>query len=635
MKIKKVEAKALKGKNFKYELGDVNIITGKNFAGKSAVTDAIRLGLLGYLPEHPKTNQGIFSLSSETEMSVSLELFDGLKISREWVEKGKSVSCKEEVPKGFPETPLVMMDAKDYLGRSDNERVKMMFDLLHIEELGITAESILSELNNISLASNTEAAEMVKKELHESLSKIPRNTSIQEWINVASAFLKEKSKDANASVKRMTQTIQGISQLKLNEEDTIINAPMLESKISQLRKEIETLIVSKAEIETKAKNAENQKKRIIELEKMIEAGREKSQELQSLEKKVLALSKNVEAYSSETPVLLLEKSNIEKEQNFIKDSLDSNRKELSKKSDEYEKVITLNECPCCGADGVDWKKKIKAQFKQYKKEWEEKNDASMSNLTSKIADKVKLDTKISEWKAKDNVHSQNKESLEKLNQQLKLAQIASNSIEIYKKELEIIKVTDDEGEEKLGQLVNELDKKRQELDKLEITSKRVQNFRSDEKRLAEAELESEKYKSSVEIIKEAIKLIADKQAQLIEKTFAPLLNKINMVTDSILESKIAYHNNEIGRFYGKSWIPVRCFSGAEQSITYAGIQAALGMTAPSKIIIIDELGRIDESNKIKLISNIQLAIEEGLIDQFIGIDLDAKFYPKDLTFIEV
>src|SRR2546427_13006476 len=65
-----IEAENLKGEPFAYDLSRAVAIVGPNFAGKTRIIDAIRLALLGYLPELGKTNRATWGLSSGSPMTI-------------------------------------------------------------------------------------------------------------------------------------------------------------------------------------------------------------------------------------------------------------------------------------------------------------------------------------------------------------------------------------------------------------------------------------------------------------------------------------------------------------------------------------------------------------------------------------
>lgn len=140
-----------------------------------------------------------------------------------------------------------------------------------------------------------------------------------------------------------------------------------------------------------------------------------------------------------------------------------------------------------------------------------------------------------------------------------------------------------------------------------------------------------------EVLAKARKAVASERAGLIDATFGPLLERVNVFTQGILETPLEYREGELGRFVGPSWVPVRCFGGTHQAVTYAGIQAALGSGAPARLVIVDEMGRFDRKNKGLFMRNVQMAIKSGLIDQFLGCDVSAEHYQgiDGLTLLSV
>ncbi len=74
MLIKSISGANIKGRTFNHDLGALNLITGPNKRGKSAIADACRLVLLGYLPELGKTNADTFRLCSADKMEVGAKI---------------------------------------------------------------------------------------------------------------------------------------------------------------------------------------------------------------------------------------------------------------------------------------------------------------------------------------------------------------------------------------------------------------------------------------------------------------------------------------------------------------------------------------------------------------------------------
>jgi hypothetical protein len=52
-------------------------------------------------------------------------------------------------------------------------------------------------------------------------------------------------------------------------------------------------------------------------------------------------------------------------------------------------------------------------------------------------------------------------------------------------------------------------------------------------------------------------------------------------------------------------------------LTFVAIAAALSQGAPLRLLIFDELGRLDAKRRVVLIEHLQRALAQGWIDQFI------------------
>ena len=98
MKISNISVRNLEGLTASLDLLSVNFLVGANWSGKTTWLNAVRLALLGYLPERGKTNKATFGLSSGRDMEVTATFADGSRIRRRWYTKGDSVKTEEELP---------------------------------------------------------------------------------------------------------------------------------------------------------------------------------------------------------------------------------------------------------------------------------------------------------------------------------------------------------------------------------------------------------------------------------------------------------------------------------------------------------------------------------------------------------
>jgi hypothetical protein len=195
----------------------------------------------------------------------------------------------------------------------------------------------------------------------------------------------------------------------------------------------------------------------------------------------------------------------------------------------------------------------------------------------------------------------------------------------------------DETEEKIAGL-------REEIAALEKEEARAIGEQSERRRLKDAREELDKHELQEKRMGEAKAYLLGVKAEMTRELFVPILKVAERFTRGIFKDPLIFTEGQLGislasKFGEGVYIPHRTFSGTEQAIAFAALQAALGATAPIKLVVMDELGRIDSKNKNQLLSNIESALSDGVIDQFIGIDTDlSKGFtaqlPDDWTLIE-
>jgi hypothetical protein len=113
-----------------------------------------------------------------------------------------------------------------------------------------------------------------------------------------------------------------------------------------------------------------------------------------------------------------------------------------------------------------------------------------------------------------------------------------------------------------------------------------------------------------------------------------LLDVANKFAAEILPSGLEYDGKtgEFGRFANAreqrqgAWVPLVTFGGFEQLVSYAALSVAVAAATPVKCVIMDELGRLQQTNKTALVRRMIELAKAGVIDQFIGIDVDPSDY---------
>ena len=170
-----------------------------------------------------------------------------------------------------------------------------------------------------------------------------------------------------------------------------------------------------------------------------------------------------------------------------------------------------------------------------------------------------------------------------------------------------------------------------EAEEVRIQEQTVANQRAQERTLQQAQDERNNATARAESLKEIKANLTKERDDLVEKAFGPLLKTMQIFTAGILPTPVQYHQGELGRFAGMSWIPLKLFSGTHLAVTAAGLQAALGAQSPLKLAVVDEMGRFDNVNKGVFLNNVRVAIREGIVDQFLGVDVDPAPYAASMV----
>ena len=76
-------------------------------------------------------------------------------------------------------------------------------------------------------------------------------------------------------------------------------------------------------------------------------------------------------------------------------------------------------------------------------------------------------------------------------------------------------------------------------------------------------------------------------------------------------------------------------SGTEEALAFAAFSVALAQESPIKIVMIDELDRLERSKRQQLIERMLELTSKGVIDQFVGVSLEAGFDSAKVNIIKV
>lgn len=644
MKLIKVSARNLKGLTFSLDLLAINFLVGSNFAGKTARLDAVRLLLIGYLPELGKLARSTFSLCSGKELLVEGEFDDGSKASRRWYLKGDSVKTDEALPGWFDTVDVemvTMLHADTYFALSERERINYVFanipgmedartpDLLSVELAGK-----LREVDEIKDATRQDfdPVERFTDSLWEAKTTAEREHSFDGWtpqsfVEFSLEHAATQGKVSREVAIKMEKTAQGLSALRASDAPQV-DLPSIDAKRAALSRDLQELYAKKGNKigahETQGNNRrrrEQIKRELLPKDRLVA---QRDELKASLEKARTALADvpevnhaDIEAFRTEEREATAAVADIDGQLRVVKDGIARNETEL-------RSMGGLTACPYCGASGEGWKALKDAEITTALHGLRAKLD-QLSEHRARVKDHAdRCGTRVRDAIQRQQARNDAEARIRSMELNLTGPERQVAAFAGLESELERIPKDDPELSAAVEILVTEINVKQDEMADLDRQAKAATGRAHDLKRLAEAETARDDAKVDELTAKEAAKLLREVQAKMVEAAFGPLLASANAFFGEVLKSPLAYHDGEIGTWRSGAWVSHRTFSGTEKALAYAAIQAALAARSPVRLMVIDELGRLDNVNAAKVAACIAFAVKEGRIEQFIGVDVFSR-----------
>ncbi len=612
MKIATIKAENFKGKAFEYGLGPATLITGLNYSGKSSITQAIRLALTGTMPKPiGKVGGNIYAALAGNpdepgRLLVSVGLDGGREIEWTWTRNAKgTVSAKGGVPVDLA-VPDVVIDPDGFFLLPAAERVtalmaavpSLKIDLKAWEAEMAKIQTFPTKTKNTAISAAVMTAETHFKpgssavdackltiEVLATMAKEATDTAkAKEAAFGALPPVTDPPKDRSAELKDAGAELNRLGLLKAKFDDGMRTADATAKRRTDLTQSAERLRANIAELEKPQKES---LKELVDQQAKLQADYDESVKL-------------VARLNQEVLTAKLGRSEIQQRLRVFGHS-------------------EIGKCPVCESN---------VEVAKLLTQWQEESDIAQGNIEE-------LEDKAAE--AREN----EADLLQKL--RAKEAEITTRTretalLESYKRELasleENIKAL---GEDVFPTLPPGFAEKYSEAEALVASLNENQGklkAHADGKEWRDKlEVELLESRCRSETLKEAVKLLRAEMDKAVAAGFGAVLEVANKFTDGILESRLELRDGELGRrasngdvkrSLGKlklgAWIPHEGFSGTERLVAFAGFATAIASTSPIKLVIMDELGRIELEKREQVVQRMSELAREGVIDQFIGID---------------
>jgi hypothetical protein len=631
-----IGARNLKGLSFDLDLKPATFLVGPNYVGKTARADAIRLLLVGHLPELGKTNAATFGLSSGKELEVHGVFEDaegqGYPVSRRWFLKGDSVKAEEDFPPNFAAEGLVevMLNAESWFGKTERERVEWVYANAAVST-EIPREQIVTDLLEKVLKDDPSYDPTVRDELFKSFLAIvaadeeehgPFTTA--DFVNSALEAFERTAKQERDHAVRMDKTVSGLAGLRAADAP-VADAREIEARIRKLDDELAKLRDDRGRASAAADAQRANARRVRALKDAL-AGKETLGarkgdailRIGNLKDQLAALPAIAQGDIDELRKELLDESLTER--SLARDLTELSR-EWTRVEGEKLEISGKTSCPYCGAAGEGWKALKLAEIEaaiaglSAKREdlfYRHENSATaVATYNDRLVAKVRAFTERTELRERMRIAEDNLSKIE-----LELAALSGKS-----EELAAIPADDPAVEQRPNEFLWEINTKQAELDKLDGERRAILGRSNDLKRLAEAEKGRDDARACERIAKAAAAALRDVKARMVGDAFGPILELANRFCGPLLPTLLEFDvaRAEIGTRRGGLWVGHKTFSGVERLLAYAGIQAAFASRAPLRVMILDEMLRADADVFPKLVRACKDAVRNGLVDNFVGI----------------
>ena len=158
----------------------------------------------------------------------------------------------------------------------------------------------------------------------------------------------------------------------------------------------------------------------------------------------------------------------------------------------------------------------------------------------------------------------------------------------------------------------------------------AQNQRAHAQTLQLAEDARGAAEARVAILKLVLADVKKKRDDLVKKTWGKITKQMQPFVEGILPSPLEYFINpenpeakgDLGCFKNGSWVTLKAMGTTYLTVTCVAIQAVLSQDYG--VIMVDELGRLDENRKRQFLKNVAAVIKAGGARQFFGIDVNLR-----------
>ena len=677
MKIKTISAKNFANSSFEQPLGDVTLFCGRNFVGKSTRVNVLALALCQKLPGIARPGDVYREFATGNPLQVCAEADDGRYsgVVLEADRKGK-VSLTAE---GDLAAPLLLFDTSEFLDLSPKDRTRFLFGVLPPPPLDkVGPDAIVARLKNIKCDPHTEAhetavndfANLVREHYELGKSNLAEEFTIQDWLAELVDLIAGVTKESVAAAKTMRQTALGTVALR---KDAPALGPVEAAKVRAHDAHMEAVRAeSKALSEfTAAERAVQECKALAG--KMVDETlvRAKVFELEQC----IAKARLVPAAGDKPGFRVMTvRPTDTKQRDTLRvltaaaDATNRAKKDAEAKMERLESDIVAAKaqttCPTCGHDITENQKTIvsdlKKRLKEAKETVESATAAHQKNVQSEAEGVEALNmatAAIQYWdRQKQQADKENAADMDAWNAKNTAYNQAQHRANEYVAEIQRLEAsvaanaTAREAQVKLPSLeqvsqaycvrfndaLNTTRTAQQAAEKADTDHRAAVADAASARQAQQAAEKAEESEAKAAVGQELRGLLDALLRECVKLSISPLVDLCNDLCRGILPGDMAFVDGEVvilGR--GPSH---KSMSGTEKALLYCALSVGLAAQSPVKLVILDEIGRLSDENKVRLANRLGRLIAEKKINQAILVDtrrLDGWEMPEGVEFVQV
>ena len=622
MKIDRISMTAFEGTTSNYKLGALTLVTGDNRSGKSSVPNAIRVAAYGLLPRlgAMKTRR----LMSGNSAAVCAYFSDGHASTVEWTrdEKG-SVKTEATLAHKFPD---VLLDFGVWAKLTEAQRVAWAFAAV-FDPKDWNDDAVRAKLAEIPVAAPVQVASGAVEAVLGAWNERARDRQraggeVPPWLEGTVAAFKDTAKVASQEAKTALAQVMGLrNQVAAKPADESAALDRAKATLGEAQKRAGAAAAVARQAQEAASRLTMLRQRLVAAQEAAKRVKVADVTEKRLAGTLVAVPHADEDLDGQAGALRAEVENcIEQEDKAV---ADAGALRLA-----AVKMLAKDKCPTCLAEGGEWKAR-----------WTRLNDKQVAECDKDAAEaqktRAKADKELAAVAKRQAARAAAVAKNAAVEQEIAAAKRQADSdrplasqVDHLKEDIASAKAAlkPDAGRDTMP----DLEELTEAVRGLEARQQAFQAWQRAKATLADTEAKAVAAGAKADAFKLGAAVVTDVQRDTVAGLFGGLLAVANRFVDGFMPA-LEFRDGEFGYDRGGQWVSTETFSGTEELVAFAGLCVALAQAAPVKVVLLDEMGRLTPSNKIKLLARLDKLVADGVIDQAVCVDVDAGWLTPHLA----